>query len=199
MKKKFLYLVTTLIIITLSACGSAEPDLSSDDIANTAIANAWIALTQTQAALPTATPVTPTSTPEPTATLAPTLPPLPTIATIVQPTIAAPTTDICNQVPPLEPKGKVTNIEFQNDSQGQVNLAFGMNTPNDKSECVTYSFGLGRGDVVSAKVLVGCYWGYGWVTGDEPSVARTGGSILCLTDPSLTYHVVITKETIYLK
>lgn len=199
MKKKFLYLATTLIIITLSACGSAEPDLSSDDIANTAIANAWIALTQTQAALPTATPVTPTSTPEPTATLAPTLPPLPTIATMAQPTIAAPTTDICNQVPPLEPKGKVTNVEFQNDSQGQVNLAFGMNTPNDKSECVTYSFGLGRGDVVSARVLVGCYWGYGWITGDEPSVARTGGSILCLTDPNLTYHVVVTKETIYLK
>ncbi len=199
MKKKFLYIVSTLIIITVSACGSAEPDISSDDIANTAVAAAWVAITQTQAALPTATPVTPTSTPEPTALLTPTLPPLPTIPTIAQPTAVIPTADICNQVPPLEPKGKQTTVEVENKSQGQVNLTLGMNVPNDKGECVNYSTALGRGGVVSIKILAGCYWGYAWVEGDVPSVARTGAVILCMTDPSLVYHVVVTKETINFK
>lgn len=199
MKKKYLYIVSTLIIITLAACGSTEPTMSAEDLANTAVADAWIAITQTQAALPTATPVPPTFTPEPTATLAPTLLPLPTLAPATAAVAAAPTTDTCNQIPQLEPKGAVTNVEFTNASQGQVNLSFGMNAPNDKGECYTYSFGLGRGDVVPAKVLAGCYWGYAWITGDEPSVARTGGTILCLTDSNLTYHVTVTKETIVLK
>lgn len=199
MNKKYNYLISTLIILVLAACGSAEPTMSAEDLANTAVANAWISITQTQAALPTATPVPPTFTPAPTATLAPTLPPLPTIPPGTAAVIGAPTTDPCNQIPQLEPKGALTTVEFTNDSQGQVNLSFGMTTPNDKAECYTYSFGLGRGDVVSAKVLVGCYWGYAWITGDEPSVARTGSTIICLPDSNIIYHVKVTKETIVLR
>ena len=118
--------------------------------------------------------------PEPTLTPLPTLPPLSTLPPV---TLAAGSTaDPCNQVAPAEPKGTLINVELKNESQGQANLAFGMNTPNDKGECVTYSFGLGKGNVIAAKVLAGCYWGYAWITGDEPSVARTGDLILCLTD-----------------
>jgi len=196
MKKKFLYIVSVVLITSLVACGSAEPTMSAEDIANTAVADAWIAITQTQAALPTATLVPPTNTPEPTAMLLPTLPPLPTLAPA---TVAVPTTDTCNQVPVAEPLGTMTNVEFTNQSQGQVNLSFGMNTPNDKGECFTYSFSLGMGDTVSAKVLTGCYWGYAWITAPEPSNARTGDVLLCMPDSLPTYHVVITKETITLK
>ncbi len=197
MKKKFLYVISILIISTLAACGTAEPAMSSEDIANTAVADAWIAITQTQAALPTATLVPPTATPEPTGTPLPTLPPLPTFppATVA----AGPTIDPCNQVPPVEPQGALVNVEFINQSKGEVNLSLGMNTPNDKSECVTYSYSFGRGGVPSTKVLAGCYWGYAWITGDEPSIARTGNTILCMTDTSGIYHVVITKERIEFK
>lgn len=197
MKKNYLTILLILIITIMSACGPApEPTLTTEEISNTAIANAWIAMTQTQAALPTATPIPPTFTLEPTATFAPTLAPLPTLTLAAA---AGPTTDPCNQPPSPEPKGKLVTVEFKNDSEGQVNLAFGMNTPNDKGECVTYSYGLGRGDTSSTKVLIGCYWGYAWITGNEPSVARTGSKILCLTDSNLTYHVVITKERIEFK
>lgn len=195
MNKKFLTIVSILITLTISACGSAEPTMSAEDIANTAVANAWVAITQTQAALPTATLVPPTFTPEPTVTLAPTLPPLP--PTIAPPTVAVPTTDICNQIPVEKPKGAQTNVEFTNQSQGQVNLSFGMNKPNDKGECFTYSFSLGMGDTVSAKVLTGWYWGWAWVNASEPSNASNGS--LLLTDPSVTYHIIITKETINFK
>jgi hypothetical protein len=78
MKKKFLYIVSILLIVILAACGTAEPTMSADDIADTAIADAWLAVTLTQAALPTATSVPPTFTPEPTVTPFPTLPLLPT-------------------------------------------------------------------------------------------------------------------------
>jgi len=197
MTKKLPLITSILMILILAACGSAEQTMSSADIANTAIADAWISITQTQAALPTATPMPPTFTPEPTLTPLPTLPPLSTLPPV---TLAAgPTTDPCNQVAPAEPKGTLINVELKNESQGQANLAFGMNTPNDKGECVTYSFGLGKGNVVAAKVLAGCYWGYAWITGDEPSVARTGGLILCLTDTNLIYHVVVSKERVEFK
>lgn len=196
MKKKFLTILSILIVITISACGSAEPTMSSEDLASTAMANAWISITQTQAALPTATTI-PTNTPEPTATLLPTIPPLP--PTVAPATVAGPTADICNQIPVEKPLGTLINVEFRNQSQGQVNLSFGMNTPNDKGECYTYSYSLGMGDSSSSQVVAGCYWGYAWITAKEPSNARTADVLLCLTDPNLTYHVVITKETISLK
>ena len=197
MKKNFLNIVSILIVITLAACSSAEPTMSAEDLANTAVADAWIAITQTQAALPTVTPIPPTNTPEPTLTLPPTLPPLPTLAPTT--VVAGPTTDVCNQIPVEGPAGPTTTVEFKNQSQGQVNLSFGMNTPNEFGECFTYSFSLGMGDVVTAKVLTGCYWGFAWITAAEPSNARSGDTLLCLPDSLPTYHVLITKETITLQ
>lgn len=199
MTKKFLSTISLLAIFILSACGAeATPTLSAEDTSNTAVAEAFAIVTLTQAALPTATPVPPTVTLAPTNTPAPTLELLPTLppATIA---VAATATPECSQIPAIEPKGAVTTIEFKNESQGSANLAFGMNSPNDKGECYTYSFSLGRGDVVTAKVLTGCYWGYAWITGDEPSVARSNGALYCLTDTTLIYHLTISKETLSFK
>lgn len=200
MKQKSLITISILIMLFISACGTVneEPTLSAEDQANTAVAEAWILITQTQAALPTSTPVPPTST------LEPTLPPLPTIEilpTLPIATIAsAPSQDECNQPPPLEPKGSQVNVDFTNTSKGQVNLALGMNTPNDKKECVTYSFSLGSGGgIVTARILAGCYWAYGWVTGNEPSTASSGSNLMCMTDTSGTYHILITQERIEFK
>jgi hypothetical protein len=198
MIRKFLSVLSVLILSILSACGGeTTPTVSPEDLANTAIAQAWLAMTQTQAAQPTSTPAPPTATSEPTATFPPTLPVLPTIS---QATVASgPTQDVCNQVPPIEPLGTQVSVEIENVSGGSVNLAFGMSSPNDKNECVTYSFTLGRTTVINTKVLAGCYWGWGWVTGEEPSIAKTGSTILCLTDPNIIYKVVITEERVEFK
>ena len=198
MKKKFLAIVSIIIVITLAACGSAEPTMSAEDLANTAVADAWIAITQTQAALPTATPIPPTNTAEPTVILAPTLPPLPTLTA---PTEAVPTADVCGKVLSdfTSLKGTLATVEFVNNSQGRVDLAFGMNSPNEFGECITYSFSLGMGDTVSTKILNGCYWGWGWINGSDPSQPRTGDALLCLPDSLPIYRVVITKETVTLK
>ncbi len=199
MNKKHLTILFILIITVLSACGASEPTLSAADVQGTAIANAWIALTQTQAAIPTSasTPVpTETFTPQPTLTapaiVLPTLPP-PTAV------VAATPTNACNQVPPLIPKGQLINVEFKNDSGGSANFSFGMNSPNKFGECVTYGYTLGKFDTIPAKVLLGCYWGYAWITGDNETSTAQGTQLMCLNDPNVTYHVLIGKETIALK
>jgi hypothetical protein len=73
-----------------------------------------------------------------------------------------------------------------------------MNSANDKNECFSYSLSLGRYDVYTGKVLAGCYWGIAWITGDEPSVARSG-DLMCLSDPAAIYKVKITQETFTFK
>lgn len=198
MKKKYPPVILNIIVIALAACGSAEPTLSAEDLAGTAVAEAWIAITQTAAAQPTATPIPPTNTPEPTPTLYPTLPPLPTLP---PPPASVPTADVCGKVPTdfVSLKGTLATVEIVNRSQGQINLSFGMNSPNEYGECITYSFTLNVGNRVSTKVLNGCYWGYAWIDGPEDSVARTGDVLLCMPDSLPTYHVIITKETFELK
>jgi hypothetical protein len=195
MNRKHFAILIIFVLAIVSACGPApEPTLSADDLANTAVANAWTMLTLTQAAIPTATatfPPTETFTPQPTFTVPPTVPP------VVQ--VVATATSECNQVPPILPKGPLVNVEFKNESQGTVNLSFGMNAPNSHAECVTYGFTFGKTGSVTAQVLAGCYWGYAWVTGDkEPSTAQ-GVALMCMNAANVTYHVSIGKETIILK
>ncbi len=189
--------ISLLMMFLISACGLTEPAIRTEDIENTAVAAAWIAITQTQAALPSPTPVSPTSTAEPTPTFLPTITPLPTLPPTVA--VAATPTAQCNQIPVSDPKGMLVTVEFTNESQGSANLAFGMLSPNEFGECFTYSYVLGRRDVISTKVVAGCYWGYAWITGSETSVARSGDALLCVTNPSLIYHVRITKETVSFK
>jgi hypothetical protein len=198
MKQKFLKTISILAMLFLSACGGADaaPEISSEDLAATAVAQAWIVITQTAAAAPSPTTVPPTFTPQPTNTAAPTLALLPTFPPAA--VVASPTPE-CNQIPALEPKGALVSVEFYNESQGSANLAWGMTSPNDKGECYTYSFTIGRTDVFTTKVLAGCYWGYAWITGEETSVAKSGDKVYCLTDGNTVYKILITKERVDFK
>ena len=196
MNKKYLTILTLLTITILSACGPAPaPTLSAADIQSTAVVDAWIAITQTQAAIPTAT-----ATPIPTATFTPlpTFTPISisTLPPVVIPTETAAADDPCNQPPPTEPKGVKVKVKFVNKSGGHVDLSFGMNSPNALKECGTYSFSLGQYVEPTVTVLAGCYLGYAWITGDTPSVAKTGSTILCVTDPNVERSIWITAETI---
>jgi hypothetical protein len=196
MNRKYLSIASIVIILTLAACGPAlEPTLSADDLANTAIAQAWAAVTLTQAAIPTAT-----ATPiPPTPTL--TFTPLPTFTPVMVSPIAPATlvdtsaTDPCNEPPPYEPKGILVKVKFVNKSGGNVNLAFGMTEKNSLGECGTYTFTLGTYDEPVVTVLAGCYWGYGWVTGKTPSTAKTI-DFLCVTDPNQVPAIWIGPEVI---
>ena len=73
MNKKFLYVASILIILTLAACGPATPTVITIDLQYTAIAAEWTDIAMTKAALPTVTatpiPLTPPPTIQPTATI----------------------------------------------------------------------------------------------------------------------------------
>ncbi|MBN8654763.1 MAG: hypothetical protein J0M11_03435 [Anaerolineae bacterium] len=198
MKQKFLIVLSLLSILILSACGGADatPELSPEDTAATAMAEAWIAITQTAAALPTNTPIPPTFTPQPTNTAMPTIELLPTLPPA--PVVVATATADCIAIPVPEPKGALVNVEIYNESQGSATVAFGMNSANDKNECFSYSLSLGRNDVYTGKVLAGCYWGIAWITGEEQSVARSG-DLMCLSDPAFIHKIKITQETFTFK
>lgn len=199
MKKKYSAILSILIITIMSACGPAPtPTLTAEEISNTAIANAWIAITQTQAAIPTATQTlvpTATYTPQPTFTLLPTLPPV-TVAVANDPAVA--TQDPCNQPPPVISKGTLVKAKFINKSGGTVNLSFGMMSPNSFGECVTYSYYMDKFDEPVVTILAGCYWGYAWVTGNEPTIAKTGGDFICLNDPAKVVAIWVEAKAIWL-
>ncbi len=195
MNKKLLYLLVACLILLMSACGpAATPTLSVTEVAGTALSVAYTQLAATQAALPTATAtaIPPTNTPLPL----PTLPPPPTLAPVAA-TVALPTTasqDPCDGVPPAKPKGDTAQVRFVNKSKGQVNLSFGMYKANSQGECGIYSFALSIYDAPTVTVLAGCYWGYAWVTGKVPSIARSSNA-MCV-DANGLISVTIGAETI---
>jgi hypothetical protein len=201
MKQKFLITISILAMLVISACGGGEatPEISAADIASTAVAEAWLAITQTAAAVPTSTPLPPTFTPQPINTLPSTLAVLPTLPPATIGAVGVSPTPECNQIPQPEPKGALANVEFHNESPGSANLAFGMLSPNDKGECYTYSFSINSGKTLSAKVLAGCYWGWAWIIGADGSIAKSGDKVLCLTDPALIHKIVITAERVDFK
>jgi hypothetical protein len=193
MKRKFISLISVLVIAILSACGPAPtPTMSVADIEGTAIADAWVALTQTQAAIPTATETPIPPTPTATFTPPPTIAPLPTLVPPTLPDTSA--TDPCDEPPPALPKGTLVKVRFLNKTDSTVNLSFGMTKENDKKECGTYSYTIGRYEEPEVQVLAGCYWGWAWVL-DPPSISKTP-DVLCITDTSKTTSVWINAEVI---
>jgi hypothetical protein len=198
MNRRFQSILVLLLVTLLAACGPApEPTLSSADLASTAAADAWIAVTQTQAAIPTntATLIPPTATFAPTFTPFPTLPPVQ--ATSGSSAGGVATNNPCYDPPPAEPKGTLVKIKLVNHSQGLVDLNLGMENPNDQGECATYFFRLGRFDQPVVSVLAACYWGWAYIT-DPTSNARTRAP-LCLFDTTKTVPIAIGAEVIGLQ
>jgi hypothetical protein len=191
MKKKILPTLLLAVSLILSACGSeATPTVNAVDIQNTAMANAWLSITQTQAALPTATV---TFTPAPTETATATFIVIPTLPHLQadQPTVAAPagnpTVNPCNDIPPAKPNGALGQVRFVNKSGHGANLYFGMLQPNKLGECGTYSFSLGRIDTVDATVLVGCYWAYAYT--DKPSTAANAQPLCVIEGDAVSFWI----------
>jgi hypothetical protein len=195
MKKKYLTILSILIITIISACGPAPtPTLSVADIQGTAVANAWLAMTMTQAAMPTATQTPIPPTPTITFTPLPTFTPYPTLVPVAATLPDTSAADPCDQPPPIEPKGTLVKIRFINKSDSNINLSFGMIKENDKKECGTYGYTIGRYEEPEVQVLAGCYWGYAWIL-DPPSDARNL-EVLCVTDTTKTTSIWISKEVI---
>lgn len=175
-----------LISAFVSACGApATPTINAVDVENTAMASALTLVAQTQAAIPTATPLPPTATP--TATLAPTgtAVSLPTLAATFTPIAQVPqtTVDPCaTRVLAASPKGRETIINIVNTVRAQVTVSLYLNETASWGECGYRSYILGpRDNVVISDLVQGCYNLWAFNSDPKNLVNASGGG--CINNP----------------
>jgi hypothetical protein len=160
--KKLISLAMLLTVI-LSACGAQTPATPTPDVLATANAAAATMIAQTQAAMPTATPIPPTNTPEPTPTLAPTLalPPTSSIPTL-PPTQPPSAGTNCNGMMDVGASGRTTPVMFKNDTKYPITLTIGISSPNKFGQCGMISRALAKNGSTSVDVPYAydgpCYW-----------------------------------------
>lgn len=159
MKRFSVPLFAAAISLLVSACApEVVPTTSAADVQNTAVAAAFTIVAETQAAMPTATPLppTPTASPTPMATNTPIS--LPTLAATLTPVSSSGTnSDPCNRPLGAEVAGRPTTIRLVNETKGPVVASLYLNlTPF--GECGFRGYNLGKGDSVLIKDLPqGCY------------------------------------------
>jgi hypothetical protein len=186
--KRFLTL-TVLIIITMfiNACGAAAtPTTSPVDIQNTAIVAAMTLIAETQAAIPTSTPLPPTETF--TATPLPTdtpvlLPTLETAVTLV-PTSSSGGGDPCaNRVLSASPNGQPTKIQIVNTTKVAVQVSLYLNETAAHGECGYRAYSLAPNQsIVITNLIQGCYNLWAWSSNPKlPFNVASGTS--CINNP----------------
>lgn len=156
-----IFIVATLI----SACGSeVTPTINAVDVQNTAVSAAFTLVAETQAAIPTATPLPPTEAP--TQTPLPTNTPLalPTsasVATFTPAPVAASTAggDPClTRVLSWSPKGRPATIRLVNTTRANITVSLYLNETADHFECGYRVYNIAsRGDVIIEDLVQGCY------------------------------------------
>lgn len=191
MKRFSTFTVILAITLIVSACGSpAAPTINAVDVQNTAVAAAFTMVAQTQASMPTNTPLppteAPTQTPPPLPTDTPA--PLPTSATSpIAPTVAAPTTssgngDPCNQALNHAPLGKETTIRIWNTTKVPVTVSLYLNPTEAHGECGYRSYNLAKNaDVIITDLVYGCYSLWAWSDDPKGKFNSSGGG--CINNP----------------
>ena len=179
-----------LIAIIAGACApQAAPTMNAADVQSTAVAAAFTVVAQTQAAIPTATPLpptdTPTSTPLPTNTpvALPTLGVTATTAALSAPTSSSGSgTDPCaNRVLAASPKGKPTSILISNTTKSEVTVSLYLNETASHGECGYRSYVIKKNNSVTVSDLVqGCYNLWAWSSSSSDVNASGGG---CINNP----------------
>ncbi len=167
--------------LLLSACGpQGTPTMAPVDINNTAVAAAFTIVAQTQAAIPTNTPIPPTETPSPTPLPTFTLPASPTLEQFLVPPTAtqAVASDPNSCLKPLNKgeAGALKKIRFENASEGDVNLSVNLWTPNAFGQCGALQFIIKKGGSVTTTIPNGQYYGYAWVTLKNGTTSTSSGS-----------------------
>lgn len=169
--KRFSPFTVVLIAMLISACGApAAPTLQANDVQNTAVAAAFTMVAETQAAIPTATPLPPTE--PPTQTPLPTDTPLPLPTSATSAVISSPTTasvssnssgDPCATRVLSAPEGKETTIKIVNTTKLGVTVSIYLNETASKGACGYRGYTIAKNDsVVITDLVQGCYNLWAW-------------------------------------
>ena len=202
---KHFWILYAISVLVLTACGpTPEPTMSPADVQGTAMAAAMTMVAETQAAIPTATPIPPTepptATPFPTNTVPPlnieTLTPTLVQAIGVLPTnTTAPSVgsnDPCNQ-PLTSWEGESAKMYLRNNTKpkGSVILALGFTTEMGECGIISASFS----DNATITVPMGVFWASAFVSGKK-DFKVFGGDVINRTG---NHSLWIENERIVLK
>lgn len=176
-----------VLAMIVSACGAEPvPTISAADVQSTAVAAAFTMVAQTQAAIPTATPLPPTDTP--------TVTPLPTDTPVSLPTLeVSPTTaavsaggnasvDPCSNRVLSAPKGRETIIRIVNMTKVSVTISLYLNETASHGECGYRGYTLSKNnDIVITDLVQGCYNLWAW--SDDPKGKFNSSGAGCINNP----------------
>ena len=184
--------ILTLVLMSaliISACGAsgaeATPTLSAENIQGTISAGAITVIAQTQAAIPTATPVPPTATVTNTASPTITLAALPSSA--VTSTAAASTNsagdDPCiHTVLPATLQGDPIRMRIDNSTRAEVSVSVNLQQSSPGSVCGYRGYTLAPGAYIVLNDLIeGCYTLWAWDPNPDTYFIVTNGTS-CLDD-----------------
>jgi hypothetical protein len=172
MKMKRLLITLLASMFLISACGPEPvPTMSAADVQGTAVAAAWTLVAETQAAIPTATPIPPTETASPTVEPTMTVAPLglptqslagPTQPVAVVPTATASNANECNKPLASSPDGPTAPIKLINETKAAVNVSLWL----DKTvfgECGYRGYSIPKNNSILIDFPQGNIYGYAWI------------------------------------
>lgn len=173
-------LVSTLIISACGAEATPTPTVNPVDMQNTIAVAAFTMIAETQAAIPTATPIPPTetftNTPPPTDTPLPLTSPGVTFTPVSGGNSGG--GDPCiNQVLPATLVGETVKIRIDNSTRATVSLSVYLNQTAPQNVCGYRSYTLAPGEFIVLNNLVeGCYTLWAWNPDPEEYFIVTNGT-----------------------
>jgi hypothetical protein len=191
MKRLSIFTVIVLTTLIASACGAEPPPptMNAVDVQNTAVAAALTMVAETQAAIPTNTPLPPTETPTETPLPTDTPLPLPTLnVTLTSTTAPVVSSNTNTGVDPcatrvLSPKkGRETVIRVVNATNVTITVSMYLNETASHGECGYRGFTLSKNnDIVYTDLVQGCYNLWAW-SDDSKGKFRSSG-YGCINNP----------------
>jgi hypothetical protein len=186
---KRILIAFAILTLVLTSCGpEPEPTMSPADVQGTAMAAAMTMVAETQAAIPTATPIPPTEAPTATPFPTNTVPPLgigsPTQSIATQPGSVLPTNTTAASVggndPCMQPlttwEGESARVRIVNNTKpkGHVVIALGFST-TAFGQCgiISASFD----NVTTINIPVGTFWASAFVDGKKDFKVFGGDTI----------------------
>jgi hypothetical protein len=204
MEKKMYKRISIILlagVLLLTACGAQEPPtMAPADVNNTAVAAAFTMVAETQAAIPTNTPVPPTETPSPTPLPTFTVPPPPTLDQLLAPPTAtqaaASDPNSCNKPLNVAEAGALKRIRIENTTAGSINISLNLWTPNAFGQCGALSYTLKKNEQRVVSVPVGSWYGYAWITYKNGKSGTASGSWVINQGYDDLISVVVKDEVI---
>jgi hypothetical protein len=179
-------LVLTLIISACGGASQATPTANLVDLQSTMLAAASTLVAETQAAIPTATPLPPTAIPTDTPAFTATLPIMPTLGATFTPSPAGNSigNDPCiNNVLPASLTGNTIKIRVDNPTKGTINLTVYLQSGNPQGVCGYRGYTLtAGGSLVINDLVEGCYSLWAWNPDPKDYFMVTNGTS-CLMVP----------------